>query len=228
MRIIFVRHGHPNYEKDCLTPLGQQHAAAAAERLKDEGIEKIFSSTCGRAFETAQYTAEKIGLPIEKCEFMREIGWGTVEGEPLFHDGHPWDNADKMVLENIPLMDLDALEKPPLCRNKAKKYVEKIAGETDAWLKDLGYEREGNYYRCIAPKYQTIAAFGHGGASASIFSHLFNLPFLFICCVMGIHYTGITVVNMPDQPGQLVTPKIEVFNDARHIGHLETENIFNR
>ena len=22
MRIIFVRHGHPNYELDCLTPLG--------------------------------------------------------------------------------------------------------------------------------------------------------------------------------------------------------------
>ena len=33
MRIVFVRHGHPNYENDCLTPLGKQHAEAAAERL---------------------------------------------------------------------------------------------------------------------------------------------------------------------------------------------------
>ena len=38
MRIIFVRHGHPNYVNDCLTELGHKHAAAAAERLKDEGI----------------------------------------------------------------------------------------------------------------------------------------------------------------------------------------------
>ncbi len=27
MRIIFVRHGHPNYERDCLTELGVKHAA---------------------------------------------------------------------------------------------------------------------------------------------------------------------------------------------------------
>ena len=31
MRIIFVRHGHPNYELDCLTPLGKLQAQAVAE-----------------------------------------------------------------------------------------------------------------------------------------------------------------------------------------------------
>ncbi|MBO5501197.1 MAG: histidine phosphatase family protein, partial [Clostridia bacterium] len=58
MRIILVRHGHPDYANDCLTPLGRKHAAAAAQRLRDEGIQKIFSSTCGRAMETAQHTAD--------------------------------------------------------------------------------------------------------------------------------------------------------------------------
>ena len=58
MRIIFVRHVHPNYVNDCLTELGHKHAAAVAERLKDEGISEIYSSTCGRAYETAGYVAE--------------------------------------------------------------------------------------------------------------------------------------------------------------------------
>ena len=58
MRIILVRHGHPDYANDCLTPLGRLHAAAAAQRLQDEGIQKIFSSTCGRAMETARHTAD--------------------------------------------------------------------------------------------------------------------------------------------------------------------------
>ena len=40
MKIILVRHGHPDYENDCLTPLGHEQAAKAAMRLKDEGIEK--------------------------------------------------------------------------------------------------------------------------------------------------------------------------------------------
>ena len=57
MRIIFVRHGHPNYEKDCLTELGHLHAQAAAKRLEEETIAEVHSSSCGRAAETAGYIA---------------------------------------------------------------------------------------------------------------------------------------------------------------------------
>ena len=59
MRIIFVRHGHPNYAKDCLTELGVKQAQAAAERLQDEGAQIIFTSPKGRAAETAKYIAKK-------------------------------------------------------------------------------------------------------------------------------------------------------------------------
>ncbi len=34
MRIIFVRHGEPNYELDCLTETGKKQAEAAARRLE--------------------------------------------------------------------------------------------------------------------------------------------------------------------------------------------------
>ena len=55
MRLLLVRHGHPNYELDCLTPLGRLQAEAAAERLTNENIDAIYASTCGRALETASY-----------------------------------------------------------------------------------------------------------------------------------------------------------------------------
>ena len=82
MRIIFVRHGHPNYEKDCLTDLGVLHAKAVAQRLKNENepIEKIFSSTCGRALETASFIDSKFGVGVVGLDFMREIKWGSVDG----------------------------------------------------------------------------------------------------------------------------------------------------
>ena len=38
MRIIFIRHGAPDYARDCLTETGRIQAAAAAERLAGEGI----------------------------------------------------------------------------------------------------------------------------------------------------------------------------------------------
>lgn len=35
MRLILIRHGDPNYEKDCLTEKGKREAALLAERIGD-------------------------------------------------------------------------------------------------------------------------------------------------------------------------------------------------
>lgn len=43
MRIIFVRHGHPDYKNDCLTPLGHEQAKAAAARLQNEKVDAWLS-----------------------------------------------------------------------------------------------------------------------------------------------------------------------------------------
>jgi len=226
MRIIFVRHGHPNYERDCLTELGVKHASAAALRLKDEGIQQIFSSTCGRAYETASHLAEALDLPIVKCDFMREITWGGLDGEELPLNGHPWDTAERMVAEGQPLMDPDWATGEIFRRNSVVKCVENIAHCTDEWLQSLGYTREGHYYRVTGTPPKTVAAFGHGGASTAILSHLFNLPFPLVCTTMGPDYTGITIVTLPDTPGALVTPRFQMLNDAKHIRDLKIKNYF--
>ena len=49
MRIVFVRHGEPDYANDCLTDAGKVQAAQAAQRLRSEGISEIWSSPFGRA-----------------------------------------------------------------------------------------------------------------------------------------------------------------------------------
>ena len=228
MRIIFVRHGHPDYAHDCLTELGRQHAAAAALRLQDEGIEAIYSSTHGRAMETASHLADALHLPVTGCDFMREINWGSVDGEPLFADGHPWDTADRMVAQGESLMNPDWQNSETFRRNRVVQCVEKVAAGTDAWLATLGYTREGLYYRAGKDTKHTIAAFGHGGASTAILAHLFNLPFPFVTSTMGPDYTGITIVELPDVEGALVKPRLEMLNDARHIRGLTVENYFGK
>ena len=105
MQIYFVRHGHPNYKNDCLTELGKLQAAAAAERLADSGIEQIYASTKGRAMETAGYTAKRLGLDIVPCDFIREISWKSVDGEPILANGHPWDVAEHFVADGKTLRD---------------------------------------------------------------------------------------------------------------------------
>ena len=228
MRIIFVRHGHPDYANDCLTPLGRKHAAAAAERLRDEGVEAIYSSTHGRAMETARHLAELVHLPVIGCEFMREINWGSIDGEPLHEDGHPWYTVDRMVENGESLLAPDWAQKEPFRRNRVVQCVADVAAGTDEWLRTLGYTREGLYYRAGKDTARTVAAFGHGGASTAILAHLLNLPFPFVTSTLGPDYTGVTIVRLPDGEGQLVKPHIEILNDARHIRGLTVENYYGK
>ena len=79
----FVRHGHADYEQDCLTPVGRQQAQKVAQRLRDYGIQQIFATIRGRALETAQYTADVLNLPVIPCDFMKELSWRSIDGEPI-------------------------------------------------------------------------------------------------------------------------------------------------
>ena len=41
MKIILIRHGDPNYEKDCLTELGHKQVKVAAKRLLKKKLMKF-------------------------------------------------------------------------------------------------------------------------------------------------------------------------------------------
>jgi len=218
MRIIFVRHGHPDYANDCLTALGHRHAEAASLRLLEEGIGEIFSSSCGRAAETAAHTADKLGLPVKQFDFIREIYWGARDGEAIAHNGHPWFTAQDEVKDGHPLMRQDWRETAPFDRNIAVDSAAAVAAGIDEWLKTLGYTREGDYYRVTGENTgRTVAMFSHAGAASAALSHMFNLPFPYFCCAIEFDYTSITVVRLSDEAGALTMPAFELVNDAKHI-----------
>ena len=101
MRLIFVRHGEPDYENDCLTENGVIQAKSTAERLKNEDLKAIFSSPMGRAKETASYTAKNHGLEVQVLDFMHEINWGDKrQTKNLEYDGHPWTLAYELLSKN--------------------------------------------------------------------------------------------------------------------------------
>lgn len=217
MRIIFVRHGHPDYKNDCLTPLGHEQAKAAAARLQNEKVDAVYSSVKGRAMETASYQAKAHGKELILLDFMREIGWGSTDGEPIAHEGHPWFLADDMVVAGQSLLSDNWAEEPPFDRNRAVGFYNNIRENLDAWLSGLGYDREGEYYRVREANDQTIMLVSHGGSSSCVLSHLFNLPLPFVLKNIPANLTGITVVKMAGDVGSLISPKFEMVNDARHI-----------
>ena len=229
MRIIFVRHGHPDYQKDCLTPLGHLHAEAAAERLRGETIHRAFSSSKGRARETAEHILKGRELSLTLCDFIREIGWGPYGEEELPHRGHPWYTAGDMVSRGESITRSDWAEKEPFCNNRVRDCVALVAKGTDEWLASLGYEREGEFYRVKKMSEENILMTSHAGSSSAALAHMFNMPFPFACVALEPCFTAITIVSFGGtfggKEGDLISPRFELLNDARHIEGITAPDI---
>ncbi len=218
MRILFVRHGHPNYRENCLTELGHEQAKAAALRLAGENICEVYSSSYGRAVETAMYTAEKLAKAVTKLEFMKEVSWGSSDGNELYENGHPWKTAEYAASQGYSLLDEGWTKKAPFSNNILFSYVETIFSESDKWMETLGYRREGAYYRVVGDDTdKTVALFSHGGSSSACLGRLLNLPFFYLCKTLCPDYTAITAISLSNEKGTLAVPTIEYANDAKHI-----------
>ena len=229
MRIILIRHGDPNYEKDCLTELGHKQAAVAAKRLLKEDINEIYCSPLGRARQTAGYFSDLTGLPVQILDFMQEIRFGTEED--LYNNKwNPWLGVNALVHEGKDLQTPDWREYPVFKDNLATVDADNIGEETDKWLAGLGYVREGLYYRCektssssnISAKEKTFAIFCHGGASAAFLARVLNQQFPYMCGVLlNFPHTTITVLKFDETPGALTLPIIELMNDSRHLREVK-------
>ena len=219
MRILFIRHGEPDYALDCLTALGRVQARAAAVRLREEGIEEIWSSPLGRARETAEATAEELGLPVRILDFMREVTWGSIDGTPLIAGGHPWFLVNEMARQGVDLNMPDWRDSSFFQNNRVVECIDRVETGIDGWLAGFGYTRKGAYYSREAEEQpeRTVALFSHGGSSSAAMGHILSLPFPYACGMFHPDHTEITVLRLDGRAGPGMLPRLELMNDAKHI-----------
>ena len=95
----FLRHGETDWNAKslaqgnvdiALNAAGLTQARAAADLLMHRGISDIVSSPLSRARDTAQIVADRLSLPFEQDEGLREVAFGTHEGEPMTEWFHEW------------------------------------------------------------------------------------------------------------------------------------------
>lgn len=84
MKIYLIRHGR-QCDKRCnvdvsLSPEGVHQAELAGIRMKDWGIEKVYSSDMLRAKETAEHINRFLKVPHEIIPEFRELCFGDMEG----------------------------------------------------------------------------------------------------------------------------------------------------
>ena len=100
MELIVLRHARPVSDvreegegaaDPQLSSLGHRQAAATADYLVNEGVDHIVASTMRRAIETAQHLANRLGLPVEKIDDLKEADHFRNQYTPIeeMEDSHP-------------------------------------------------------------------------------------------------------------------------------------------
>ncbi|MDD6041471.1 MAG: histidine phosphatase family protein, partial [Clostridia bacterium] len=148
MILYIVRHGEPDYVADSLTPLGRQQAQALVRRFQQSGLDRIYASPMGRARQTAQPTADALGLKIKIEPWMREI-WPELaltlpDGRHSFVIDMP---ADELRSPENRRRYQDWYDMPALDSIHGRQAWERVNRYSDDFLRRLGYRRvsEGVY-----------------------------------------------------------------------------------
>ena len=197
MRLIFIRHGDPDYANDTLTEKGRREAELLAGWMKGRRMDFIYQSPLGRARDTAAYVLEASGKKAVTIDWLQEFqarfdpNLSEEAGKAYFNElkvdpetGNYmkrilWDVLPSYYGNHPELFDRYAWRDSELarCSDMAERYDEVIRS-FDALLADHGYVRDGLIYRVESGNDHVIVFFCHFAISAVLLSHLWNVsPF---------------------------------------------------
>ena len=195
MRLLFIRHGYPDYVNDTLTAKGHREAALLAERAADLELGDCYVSPLGRAQATASYSMKKLGLTAATLEWLREFPARIDLNEfPRLRSAYPnareengryeprivWDVAPSYWAEHSECMEALEWRTCGICRSSdAVEVYDLVTAEFDRFLAERGYIRDGRCYRVEKESKETLTFFCHFGITCVFLAHLWGLsPFL--------------------------------------------------
>lgn len=221
MYLYLIRHGDPNYALDCLTERGKLQAAAVAQRLQHAGITQVYSSPMGRAKETAQYTCDLLGLPMQIEPWSHEIlndhirSTGFPEGEPTVL----YRVQNSFYLENG-MYDLpfsQSADAPGFRETEIALAQKEIVEGGRDFLARLGYREENGLYRIENPNEERVALFCHGCFLFTWMAELLHIPLHVAWAGFSFTHTGVTVLRFSNNKNGVTSPRCLTCSDISHL-----------
>ncbi len=147
MKLIFIRHGDPDYKVDSLTEKGKREAELLAKRVKNfRNVKEIYVSPLGRAAKTAEYSANALNMKAKTKEWMREFVIKVKD--PKGNDKHiPWDYFPTYWTNEPKFYDKDHWFEANIFEGSGiKEYYDRVSIGIDEILEKNGYKRDKNIY----------------------------------------------------------------------------------
>ena len=206
-RIILVRHGETDWNKQGrfqgqidipLNQNGKFQAKAASEFLKNNIIQKAFSSSLSRPKETAQIILnEHPGVEISLKDSLKEIGHGEWEGKLESEIRSDWPDLLKTWKTSPEKVQM------PDGENITEVSIRSISGWNEI-CKDLKNE-------------ETALVVAHDAVNKTILCHLLGLMPSKIWMIKQGN-GGITVIDLSEEEGQ--PAQITCLNITSHLGGI--------
>ena len=175
MKLIFIRHGEPDYEHDSLTEKGRREAELVAQKVKEINPDFVYSAPLGRAELTCKYSQEVCGFDYEVLPWLREFPGMAIDkstGKPML----PWDLKPNFFTTQDELYDSTRWRENEFVKSGdiLDRYDDMARG-LDKLLEKHGYKKDGRIYKVTNSNHDKIAIFCHFGVESVILSRIFSV-----------------------------------------------------
>lgn len=223
MRLIFIRHAEPDYEKHTLTEKGFREANILSERVTKWDIDAAFVSPLERAVLTAKPSLDKLNIRPTIVPWLQEFSYPITD--PTTGKPHvPWDfmpefwTKEPLLFDHENFYQADILQSNPAY----EPAVMALRKGLDDILAGYGYHRKGSYYatedeKVLDDDEKTIVFFGHLGANSEAMGYLLGISPLVLQQSVFLAPTAVSILNFEKRlPGQAMA-RAQVIGDTRHL-----------
>lgn len=223
MELYIVRHGQPNYQKDCLTEIGQQQAEKFADKFENVHFDKVYCSTQGRAYETCMACARRWGIEPIQVDWAREdLGarylsvYDEVKGYATWAF---WHSKYSVLFRDPEVVALGRYwyKHPYFKDTKFQEGIELMQKDTDAFMLELGYkhDRDKGEYIKVGPTPEKVILFAHGGFGISFFSSVMDIPYN--VASIRFQHLELTAYIKITFNGDVAIPLVSEYNNFEHL-----------
>ena len=226
MKLLFIRHGEPDYQLDCLTENGILQAKRLAARLeREENIDKAYLSPMGRAQQTGEIYLKGKNIPTKTCDWLHEFDVKIIDPE-YDHPVEVWDIYPKNWTQIPQYFDRKAFADVPAVSQSDlnSRYLAMCEG-LDEVLLENGLRRENGVYVKTDNTDKTLAFFCHFGISCVMIAYLLGISPILMLNGLSAEPTAIATLCTDDRFGDKVNFRLHGFGDIAHLGKAQNSGI---
>lgn len=217
MKILFIRHGDPDYEHDSLTEKGWKEAELLADRLVKLTVRDFYCSPLGRAKDTAGVTLKRLHREATVYDWLQEFPVRILDPE----NGQrriAWDLMPSYWTKRAELYDKDKWYLDSVMQSgNTEEIYRSVTNGIDHVLETYGYKRDGMFYRTNGGNEDTIVFFCHLGVEFAILSHLLGIAAPVLWQGFFVAPTSVTVLATEERRQGEVYFRCKKLGDTSHL-----------